>query len=179
MKKVILISGKGESGKDLSATIIKNKLEVLGYKVVITHYAKYLKSMAQELCGWDGNKDEKGRKLLQELGTDIIREKMNRPLFHVNRVCEDIEICANYFDFVIVPDCRFPDEVYLPKAFFKDKVLDMRVERPGHISKLTEEQLLHPSETSMDNFDFSIFVSATNAEELEMEIDKKVITQLI
>jgi hypothetical protein len=176
---MILISGKGESGKDLSATIIKDRLSELGYKVVITRYAKYLKDMAKEFCGWDGNKDEYGRKLLQVLGTDIIRQKMNKKLFHVNRICEDVEICADYFDIVIVSDCRFPDEVYLPKAFFGDKVLDIRVERPGHVSKLTDEQKTHISETALDDFNFSVVLTATNQEELEKEIEEKVIKQFI
>ena len=58
--------------------------------MVITRYAYYLKDLAKRYCNWDGQKDEAGRRLLQVLGTDIIRQKLNKPNFHVGRICEDI-----------------------------------------------------------------------------------------
>ena len=110
MKKLILISGKAENGKTLTANILQDNLESLGYKVVITRYAYYLKDLAVRYCGWDGKKDNNGRELLQQLGTDIIRQKLNKPMFHVGRICEDIEICQDYVDYVIL----FDDDTALP-----------------------------------------------------------------
>lgn len=160
MKKIILISGKAENGKTTAAKQMKKIFESRGYKAVITRYAKYLKEIAKDYCGWDGNKDEKGRQLLQELGTDIIRYKLNKPDFHVGRICEDIEVSADYVDYVIIDDTRFPNEIYYPLAKFgKDKVVTYKVNRVElnsthpYENSLTPEQRQHPTETALDDYD--------------------------
>ena len=175
MKKIILISGKAENGKTTAAKQMKKVFESRGYRAVITRYAKYLKEIAKDYCGWDGNKDEKGRKLLQELGTDIIRNKLNKPDFHVGRICEDIEVCADYVDYVIIDDTRFPNEIYYPLAKFgKDKIVTYKVNRIELVdadsyentlseveqnnmrpyqNSLTPEQRKHPTETALDDYD--------------------------
>lgn len=173
MKKIILFSGKAENGKTTAAEILKKKLEVLGEKVVITRNAYYLKDLAKKYCGWDGIKDEKGRKLLQNLGTDIIRQKLNKPNFHVGRICEDIEICQNYVDYILIDDTRFKNEIYYPKAMFGDKVITINVKRtdPNFKSTLTDEQLKHPSETALDDFnEFDYIIEAKNLEDLDRAI---------
>lgn len=163
MKKIILISGKAENGKTTLANILKEKLEFYGNKVVITRYALYLKEIAKKYCAWDGNKDKDGRELLQKLGTDVIRQKLNKPLFHVGRICEDIEITQDYYDYVIIDDVRYENEVYYPIAMFgKDKVYTVRVTRYNELNgemvcftnSLTDEQKKHISETSLDTFSF-------------------------
>lgn len=163
MKKIILISGKAENGKTTLANILKEKLESYGNKVIITRYALYLKEIAKKYCDWDGNKDKAGRELLQKLGTDVIRQKLNKPLFHVGRICEDIEITQDYYDYVIIDDVRYENEVYYPITMFgKDKVYTIRVNRYDKlngeivpfINSLTDEQKRHISETSLDSFDF-------------------------
>ena len=180
MKKIILFSGKAENGKTTAATILKSILEKRGEKVVVTRYAYYLKDLAKRYCDWDGEKDEEGRRLLQVLGTDIIRNKLNKPNFHVGRVCEDIEICQDSVNYVIIDDARFPNEIYYPKAMFGDKVISVNVKRtdPNFKSKLTDEQLKHESETALDNFDsFDILVEAKDMKELEdsiLEVSKLI-----
>ncbi len=163
MKKIILISGKAEHGKTTLANILKEKLEEKGNKVVITRYALYLKEIAKKYCDWNGNKDQVGRELLQKLGTEVIRQKLNKPLFHVGRICEDIEITQDYYDYVIIDDVRYENEVYYPITVFgKDKVYTIRVNRYDKlnggmvpfINSLTDEQKKHISETSLDNFSF-------------------------
>ena len=92
------------------------------------------------------------------MGTEIIRESMNKPNFHVGRVCEDIHIIEQDFDYIIIPDCRFTNEVYYTKAEFDDAIA-VRINRPNHVSKLTEEQLNHPSEVDLDDFNFDMTIS--------------------
>lgn len=170
MKKVILFSGKAEHGKTTAANMLKKMLEDKGNKVVVTRYAYYLKDLAARYCGWNGEKDNYGRQLLQQLGTDIIRVKLNKPNFHVGRICEDIEICQDYVDYVIIDDTRFANEVFYPKAIFGDKVIAVRVERddPNFRSALSDEQLHHISETALDDFGgFDYKISASNLDELE------------
>lgn len=172
MKKIILISGKAENGKTTFANILSDLLLNRGNKVVITRYAYYLKDLATRYCGWNGEKDEKGRRLLQQLGTDVIRLKLNKPNFHVGRICEDIEICEEYVDYVIIDDTRFENEIYYPKAIFGDKVITVRVNRDdiNFKSSLTKEQLMHISETALDNFSgFDYIVSASSVEDLRLK----------
>lgn len=162
MRKIILISGKAEHGKTTLANILKEKLESYGNKVAITRYALYLKEIAKNYCGWDGNKDAEGRELLQQLGTNVIRQKLNKPLFHVGRICEDIEITQDYYDYVIIDDVRYENEIYYPITMFgKDKVYTVRIIRfnkkddeSTFENSLTEEQRQHISEVSLDNFTF-------------------------
>ena len=73
--KVILFSGKATSGKDASAFILKELLEQDNKTVLITHYADLLKFICKNIMGWDGIKDEKGRRILQKVGTDTIRKQ--------------------------------------------------------------------------------------------------------
>ena len=71
---VILISGKAQHGKDTLASAAKDYLEGKGRRVLILHYADYMKYIAKEYFGWNGKKDSVGRHLLQQLGTNIVRE---------------------------------------------------------------------------------------------------------
>lgn len=184
MKKIILISGKAENGKTFSANYIKTKMEEYGYKVVITRYAQYLKSIAMQYCGWDGNKDINGRNLLQQLGTDIIRIKYHKPLFHVSRVCEDIELTQEYYDYVIIDDARYINEIMYPYAIFNDKVITIRVNRfekdmkTPYDSSLTQEQKQHISETSLDNFSFDFVINSYSIEDKKNKLDK-IIKEII
>ena len=180
MQKIILLSGKAEHGKTTMANFLKEKLEDKGCTVVITRYAYYLKDLAKRYCQWNGTKDEHGRFLLQNLGTDIIRKKLNKPNFHVGRICEDIEICQEYVDYVIIDDTRFENEIYYPKAMFGDKVKSIRIKRQyesgnTYVSSLTEEQKQHISETALDNFNFDFYITAKNLEELEDGANKIIL----
>ena len=175
MKKIILISGKAENGKTTTAEFLKSKLEASGNKVVITRYAYYLKDLATRYCGWNGTKDEKGRELLQQLGTNIIRQKLNKPNFHVGRICEDIEICQDYIDYVIIDDARFPNEIYYPKAMFGDKVISVRVNRKNHKSSLTFEQQKHISDIALDDFNFDFKIEAEDINSLYSAIEELII----
>ena len=73
--KVVCISGKAQHGKDTTASMIKECLEQRGERVMIVHYADLLKYICRTFFDWDGNKDERGRHILQYVGTDVIRKK--------------------------------------------------------------------------------------------------------
>lgn|SRR5574344_1203604 len=184
MIKIILISGKAENGKTFSANYIKEKLENDGYKVVITRYAQYLKLIASQYCGWNGKKDEAGRSLLQNLGTDIIRIKYHKPLFHVARVCEDIELTQDYYDYVIIDDVRYLNEITYPISIFGNKIVTIRVNRfekdmkTPYNSSLTDDQKNHISETSLDDYCFNFVINSYSVEDKKRELDK-IIKEII
>ena len=70
MFKIISLSGKAGSGKDTIAIALQAAVPD-----VYRHgwFAASLKQAASEYYGWDGSKDQKGRRFLQLLGTDVGR----------------------------------------------------------------------------------------------------------
>ena len=145
--QVILISGKAQHGKDTTAGILKSQLEADGYKVLIVHYADLLKHICRSFFGWDGKKDSAGRHLLQYVGTDVIRAR--HPGFWVEFITQMLDFFPDEWDYVLIPDCRFPNEIDSLKNS-GIKTIHIRVVRPGFQSKLSTEQQAHPSETALD-----------------------------
>lgn len=148
--KVITISGKAESGKDTTANILKICLENKGYSVLICHYADLLKFICKEYFDWDGMKNEEGRSLLQRVGTEGIRKV--EPNYWVDFIKSMLKFFPEEWDYVLIPDTRFPNEIELMKNDFD--VTTINVVRPDYENGLTEEQRQHPSETALDNYKF-------------------------
>ena len=73
--KILAISGHAQNGKDTVAGLLRDALKDDGNRVLVAHYADLLKYMCRTFFDWDGNKDEKGRYILQYVGTDIIRKQ--------------------------------------------------------------------------------------------------------
>ena len=148
--KVICISGKAQHGKDTTAGYLKEFLEAKGKKVLIAHYGDLVKYVCKTFFDWDGQKDEKGRGLLQYVGTDQVRTK--RPDYWVKFVADILCLFPDEWDYVLIPDCRFPNEIeYMHKRMGFD-VTHIRVVRENFDSPLTEEQQNHPSETALDEY---------------------------
>ena len=154
--KIILISGKAQSGKDTTAGILHKALVRDGNSVLVTHYADLLKYICKSYFDWDGNKDEKGRKMLQYVGTDVIRKQ--DPTMWVDFVSKILRYFHDNWDYVIIPDCRFPDEIATMINDGFDTV-HLRVVRENFKSPLTEEQQMHPSETALDNVEADYYIA--------------------
>ena len=169
MPIIIPISGKAESGKDLTATLLKTELQKQGKRVLIINYADQLKFLCQKYFGWDGEKDIKGRELLQKIGTEKVRAKNNN--YWVDNVIELVKVFEDDYDFVLIPDTRFPNEI---ERWDNDYYfISLRIERLGHENKLTPEQRLHPSEISLDNYPFDYgIVSENGIDKLQVEVNK-------
>lgn len=147
MTKFICISGKAQNGKDTTAEILKWELTAAGKKVLVVHYADLLKYICRTWFGWNGEKDCAGRTLLQYVGTDIVRNK--RPDFWVDFVLDMVKLFSDEWDYIIIPDTRFPNELYK----IKDSGYPMthiRVVRKDFESPLSVEQQMHISEVALD-----------------------------
>jgi energy-coupling factor transporter ATP-binding protein EcfA2 len=155
VEKIILISGKSGNGKSTVAGLFKELLKKKDKKVLILPFAKYLKQYLKEYYGWDGiTKDIVYRNNAQKLG-EIIRKKLGASFF-AKRICEDIEIVGDrdLFDYVIIDDCRYLNELSYTISQFPHKTISVRINRIDFKSKLTEEQLEHPSETDLDDYEY-------------------------
>jgi hypothetical protein len=168
IKQIFLISGKARNGKDATADILQYYLKGKSIKLA---FADYLKILATKYFSWDGVKDDKGRDILQKLGTDIIRDQLGWQNFHVDRLCQDIKIAENEYDYFIVPDTRRKNEIYITQGMFPDKVTTIRVERVDFESPLTLEQQNHISEIDLDSFKFDYYIrSESGLDKLENEV---------
>lgn len=153
--KIICISGKGQHGKDSTAQYLSEYLEDQGEKVLITHFADLLKYICKSFFDWNGEKDAVGRTLLQHVGTNTIRKM--RPNYWVDFLAEILEMFPKEWDYVLIPDCRFPNEVEV----LRNKGLDVdliRVDRVNFVSPLSEEQQRHSSETAMDFYPADYYI---------------------
>ena len=167
--KIICISGKAQHGKDFTASIISSLLKSKGKKVLITHYADLLKHICQSMFDWDGKKDEKGRHLLQYVGTDIVRKQ--NPNFWVEYMLKILELFKNEWDYVIIPDCRFPNEIDTLKASNFD-VKTLKVIRCGFDNGLSKEAQNHPSENALADYKYDYELYNNGDEDYIKEIKK-------
>lgn len=167
--KVILISAKAQHGKDTSALILKEIYEAENKRVLIAHYADLLKYICKTFFNWNGEKDDYGRTLLQQVGTNIVCAK--QPDFWVDFIISILNLFDDSWDIVIIPDCRFVNEVEKMRANFDTTLI--RVIRPDFDNGLSETQKQHPSETALDNFDFDHIIYNTGSlEDLKNKLSR-------
>ncbi len=141
MKKVILISGKMGSGKDYIASLIEKELSSRNYKVGIIHLADPLKMVCTQLFKWNGQKDEQGRKLLQEMGTEV-GQSYNKNLW-TDIITNLIGAFSSFFDYILIPDCRFMHELEHNYGY---PAFSIRVANRGE----KNNRSFHSSETDLD-----------------------------
>ena len=111
--------------------------------------------IAQKYFGWDGEKNEAGRTLLQWLGTDVARQR--NPDIWVRVACEFLSAFGPDFDYVLIPDTRFPNEIeYLREHGYDVTAINVRM--LDFDNGCTEEQKNHPYETALDDFPFDVTI---------------------
>lgn len=173
--KVILISGHAQNGKDTAASMIEHKLRLNGNRVLVAHYADLVKYVCTTLFGWNGMKDEKGRTLLQYVGTDVVRAK--KPTYWVDFVIDMLDMFGDNWDYVLIPDTRFPNEVEAIKERFD--AIHVRVKRVGFKSPLTKAQQAHPSETALDDTEPDVWLlNDGGLQELKEKINHFIMEEL-
>ena len=163
--KLFIISGKARSGKNEIAQIIENYYNEK--KSITISFGHYIKDYAKRVSDWDGNENTKPRELLQKLGIELIKNKINNKLF-INRILEDIEVFSYFYDIIIVSDTRLVDEIITLKEKYPESI-SIRVIRDNYDNKLTDNQKVHLTEIGLDEFnDFDYIVN--NDENLEEKI---------
>jgi len=155
--KVFILCGKSGNGKTFLSEIMKDIFKEKNESTICLAYADQLKEYAKHITDWDGKEETKPRELLQQLGSSLVRGKLNDKTLLIRRVMEDISVYAYFFDNVIITDARFAPEIDMIKEKYKDAV-SIHLYGRDNLS-LTEEQRKHDTETSLDdynNYDFSI-----------------------
>jgi len=149
----VLVSGKAGSGKTTFSIFLKELLVEKGYRAVVKSFAYPIKQVAQ-VFNWDGIKDEKGRKLLQQLGK--VGREYNEDTFAkilVNTVINNLNIP----EVIIVDDWRFPNEYEYIAKYGMFSVISARI----HKDKL-DNSSTDVSETSLDSYVFELDIDNNN-----------------
>lgn len=126
--KIIAFMGTGpEAGKTTAAKALSSN------STMTVSFASPVKSVACCL-GWNGLKDEKGRKLLEDIG---MAGRAYHPDTWVYQWFETAEDVIGQVTHVLVDDCRFPNEVERIKALggILVKISKKGTERPDLISE--------------------------------------------
>ncbi len=168
--KIYLISGKARHGKTTLAHYIKDYYNSVGKKCVATSFAKYIKLYACELTSWDGSEETKPRELLQQLGSEVIREKLKKNDFFVKRLHDDIDVYNLFADAAVIDDARLPLEIDYFKNIFKDKVVSIKIVRPHFQNNLSISEQNHMTEIGLDNYDLYDYTIVNDASLEELRI---------
>lgn len=160
---VILISGHTGSGKDAFANFLIGAIPQ-GQKTLIIHFGDPVKWMASSFFNWNGDKNtDQGRQTLQYVGTELMR-KYNQN-YWAEMIGEFLKAAEeqNLYDWVLIPDARFPNEIETIQSFFPEAIT-VRIERYNpdgskYINpKLSTGLLAHASETSLDHYGFQYII---------------------
>lgn len=171
---IILLSGKAGVGKSYFAKKLAEQFTLKKLTVATSYFALGIKEVASKYIGWDGKKDERGRKLLQELGTEVGRAY--NPDCWIEYLLGTLENNANYpFDVIIIDDWRFPNEyeyllgdpIYTP---VKVRIISDKVK-----VTITEKSKQHESEMALPEnesyYNYVIFNDFTDSNSLSKAID--------
>lgn len=168
--KIIILSGKARAGKDTTMIFLNE----IYNNIIQLQYGSYIKEYAKKISNWDGSEETKPRELLQQLGTNIIRENIDNKFF-VKKMIDDIKVYSYFFDTIVISDARFKIEIDDIKNTFNN-VIAVRIERPNFDNGLTLEQKKHPSEIDLDDynkFDYKLINDGT-LEDLKKKVEKLV-----
>ena len=155
---VILVSGKAGVGKTTAANFIRDYLDkkITEYSY-LSHFALGVKEVAFAI-GWDGKKDTKGRKLLQDIG-NFGREYnkdawVNYLINHIHETIPD-----EMLDVLIVDDWRFPNEA----KYFLDRpelytTFTINIQSPQREILRGTREWKDISETSLNNYKYFDYI---------------------
>jgi hypothetical protein len=159
----ILISGKAGTGKSTASKLLKYLLKKNRINSHTDLFARGVKMVAKSM-GWNGIKDDAGRKLLQGIGNvgrDYDEDVWVRLVHSSQYECKED-------DFVIIDDWRFPNEYKFVKDFC---VATIRLYAPNREILKGTEYYNDVSETSLNDFRFDFVVNNTgNIKELDDQL---------
>ena len=167
--KIFMIGGEAGAGKSTFGEFLKEELKDYGYKPCVMHITSPLYSYAEHYFDWNPRKDEKPREFLQKMGIEIIRDKLGKKEFLLNRLEEDIEILSNFFDTFIITDARMIHEFLTIKSKYDD-VVTIKLIRKNYDNHLNEEEKEHITEKEIVGYDdFDYIIENKGLHKLKME----------
>ncbi len=155
---VVLISGRAGTGKTTAAKFMSAYLDH-PYSIAnaVVPFASSLKNIAKVL-GWDGNKDDKGRKFLIDLGA-VGRE------YDKDCWCKQTEVLIENFcpdaSVILIDDWRFPNEFEFFQKSNYYQTFTVRIYSPERELLKGTQFYNDLSETSLPEYDVEHFYDYT------------------
>jgi hypothetical protein len=119
MTIIVGLTGKQRNGKSYFCKMLYNKFNeqttdpisgIMQDRVVQLNFKDALIDLAQQI-GWNGKKDEKGRRFLQLLGTDCIRNCIDKDYWIKKwKICAEGYSRIESIDLILADDVRFNNE---------------------------------------------------------------------
>lgn len=152
-----LFSGKAGVGKTYCSQLLEQQIQKLEFSYFRSPFAYGVKDTARYM-GWDGEKDDKGRKLLQDIGK--IGRRYDKNLW-VKQAFARIESDTAYpHSFIIIDDWRFRNEYsYIKNQLPLYKPIRIRVIAPEREILKNTKMYNDVSETELDNAKFDYVIS--------------------
>jgi hypothetical protein len=136
---VLIVNGKPEVGKDTFSENIKDIFTTnVNGRLIFQNISTidHIKQIAKRQFGWDGIKDDKGRRLLSDLKDSSTRYNAG-PFQHVVDIVDSfIALYENIPDcvFVTIVQSREPDEISKFVEYFKDICKTILIERDNDVN---------------------------------------------
>ena len=170
---IILISGKASVGKTTVGDFLDEFLSKVPLNVTSIGFADDLKRVAKGDFNWDGRKNLKGRRLLQQIG--FIGREYDKNIW-VEKLLGDLDSASIFFpDITIIDDWRFLNEAeYFEEGLYDLFKINVVSEIRGGLRGGLGEDI---SETELDNYtdyDYIVKNNFTNLEDLKKECEKLV-----
>ena len=180
MKTVIGIAGKAQHGKDTVAKFLQEK-----YGGEIVHFADLLKDQLK-IIGWDGEKDEGGRTLLQTFSAPVKEygNWLSKKYPEFADYGDNNYYSASLYDRIMnseedifyIADVRFIPEYYFFRRKDEGNYINFRtikVIRPNFDNGLSERQKNDTSECDLDHVVMDITIeNDSSLEGLKDKINK-------
>lgn len=146
--KIYMIAGHARNGKDSLAKAILSYYEKQKKRGINLQFSYYVKEYAKKISAWDGSEETKPRELLQNVGTELIRKKIDEELF-IRRMIEDIKVYSYFFDVITISDTRFDLELIRLAETFSN-IKRIKVIRPG-VEDILGNLMQHETEKGLVN----------------------------
>ena len=131
--QVVGVTGLLKSGKSTFTRLLTECVLAQGVMARVFPFAAPLKDIARNQFGWDGEKDERGRRLLQVLGTEAGRAY--NPNIWTEKWVEKVADWARLrgpLSLAIADDLRFDNEAEALWSLKFAKASVVKIEREGH-----------------------------------------------
>ncbi len=142
-KKIVIINGSGGVGKD---TFVEYCGEFVGVKNISS--VDKVKEAAKALVNWNGEKDDKSRKLLSDLKRMSI-EYNNYPVIYIQEQAKEFE--ANENEKIMFIHIREISEIEKVKLLTNAKTLLITSNRVKKIST-------NSSDANVDNYQYDYYI---------------------
>jgi hypothetical protein len=178
---IVMVSGRAGEGKTTFSEMCIDVLEKKDIMATVEPFAQGVKDTAR-FMGWNGEKDDKGRRLLQQIGN--CGREYNENIW-AERTIDGINMDAgvNSFDVVFIDDWRFPNEGNEVVKTFSD-VIKVRICRPDEFHTLNGSELYNDiSETSLPDVETKyygyIIDNIGNLNELQVMAEQFIVAKVL